>query len=112
MAKLDTIQKSIKERKVRWQHWQVIALYLVIYDILAVNLAYLAALFLRFDGRYSMIPQFYLTAWMNFVPVYSVFCIVVFRFLRLYTSLWRFASRGEYGRNDYPYQFIVACKPP
>ena len=42
MAKLDTIQKSIKERKVRWQHWQVIALYLVIYDILAVNLAYLA----------------------------------------------------------------------
>ncbi len=95
MAKLDTIQKSIKERKVRWQHWQVIALYLVIYDILAVNLAYLAALFLRFDGRYSMIPQFYLTAWMNFVPVYSVFCIVVFWFLRLYKSLWRFASYDE-----------------
>ncbi len=95
MDRLGTVQKGIKGREVRWQHWQVIAVYLMVYDILAVNLAYFAALLLRFDGRFSMIRKDYLEAWMKFAPVYSIFCIAVFWFLRLYKSLWRFASYDE-----------------
>ncbi len=77
------------------QHWQVIALYLMAYDILVVNLAYFAALLFRFDGRFSMIQGDYLKSWMEFAPFYSIFCIGVFWSLRLYKSLWRFASYDE-----------------
>ena len=76
-------------------HWQGIALLLVAYDILAVNLSYFLGLWLRFDGRYSMIPDDYYAAWLYFVPVYTVFCLGIFWYLRLYKSLWRFASYSE-----------------
>ncbi len=95
MEKLSTVWKNIKTGKVRLQHWHVIACYLMLYDLLVVNLAYFAALLFRFDGRFTMIPNDYLHSWMKFAPVYSVFCIVVFWYLRLYKSLWRFASYDE-----------------
>lgn len=80
------------------EHWKVISLYLALYDVLAVNLAYFFALWLRFDCSISVIPQGYLYAWVKFVPIYSVVCLVVFFFLRLYQSLWRFASFREMER--------------
>ena len=86
-------QKKPKRRFV--QHWHIIALFLVIYDILAVNGAYLAALWMRYDFRFSMIPAEYLSAWLKFVPIYSVFCIIIFCVLHLYRSIWRFASYSE-----------------
>ena len=84
-----------KLRTASVEHWQFIALYLMVYDFLAVNGAYLAALWLRFDCRFSQIPQEYLTAWLSFVPIYTVFALIVFWALRLYRSLWRFASFNE-----------------
>lgn len=77
------------------EHWQVVALLLVIYDLAAVNAGYGLALWLRFDCRYSLIPAFYLHSYLKFAPIYSVFCIVVFWWLRLYKSIWRFASYSE-----------------
>ena len=82
----------------RLKHWQVIAIYLVLYDLIAVNLAYFIVLWFRFDCRFSMIPGEYLYSWMKFAPVYSLFCILVFWFLRLYKSLWRFAGYTELSR--------------
>ena len=41
----------------RFEHWQVIALYLIIYDIIAVNAAYFLALWFRVDCTYSRIPE-------------------------------------------------------
>ena len=38
------------------KHWHMIALYLGIYDMIAVNGAYFIALWMRFDCRYSQIP--------------------------------------------------------
>lgn len=74
---------------------RVIALLLMVYDIIAVNAAYGMALWLRFDCRFSAIPAYYMHAYLRFAPVYTVFCIIVFRFLRLYRSIWRFASFSE-----------------
>ena len=85
----------IKHRRFDFEHWQSISLLLVIYDLIAVNMAYFFALWLRFDCHFSEIPAEYLTSWERFVPFYSVFCIVAFWFLRLYRSLWRFASTSE-----------------
>ena len=82
-------------RKKRIEHWQVISLYLVVYDIIAVNLAYLMALWFRFDCRFSLIPEVYLKAWIQFAPFYTVLCLAVFTVLKLYRSLWRFAGYSE-----------------
>ena len=78
-----------------FEHWQVIAILLAIYDALAVNLSYLLALWLRYDGRFSMIPYEYRHAWQHFVPIYTVFCLALFVLLKLYKSIWRFASYTE-----------------
>ena len=87
-----------KARRSPLEHWHIIALYLMVYDFLASNGAYFAALWLRFDCQFSMIPREYLTAWLYFVPVYTVFSLAVFWALRLYRSLWRFASFSELTR--------------
>ena len=80
------------------KHWQKIAGFLIVFDLFAVNLAYAFALWLRFDCQFMEIPNNYFTAWSMFVPIYSVFCIVLFHFMRLYRSMWRFASFNELTR--------------
>ena len=82
----------------RIQHAHIIMLYLIIYDAIAVSISYFAALWLRFDLRFSAIPPWYLEAWKSFALIYVVFCIVVFWFFRLYKSIWRFASFKELER--------------
>jgi len=77
------------------QHWKIISIWLILYDIFMVNMAYFIALWLRFDCQFSKIPESYLYAWLQFVPVYSAVCLVVFTCLRLYQTLWRFASFSE-----------------
>lgn len=76
------------------RRWDVSAL-LVFYDVAAVNFSYFLALWLRFDCAFSLIPDYYFGAWMRFVPIYSFVCIIVFVLLRLYRSLWKFASYFE-----------------
>ena len=87
--------KNARKRRARLEHWQMIAVMLAVYDMVAVNMAYFLALWLRFDCTFSKIEVKYLTAWEKFIPIYTVFCIVVFWFLHLYKSLWRFASYSE-----------------
>ncbi|WP_279123319.1 nucleoside-diphosphate sugar epimerase/dehydratase [Holdemania filiformis] len=85
--------KQLEKKKI--EHWQVISLYLVIYDVFAVNLAYLMALWFRFDCQFSLIPEVYLKAWIQCAPFYTVLCLAVFTVLKLYRSLWRFAGYSE-----------------
>ncbi|MCR4792067.1 MAG: polysaccharide biosynthesis protein [Lachnospiraceae bacterium] len=77
------------------EHWKVVAALLVVYDMVAVNLSYFLALWLRFDTKYSSIPVFYLDAFTKFTPIYTIICILIFWRLRLYKSIWRFASYNE-----------------
>ena len=76
-------------------HWRTVAVLLSIYDIIAINLSYFLALWLRYDCKFSLIRHEFLHAWMRFVPIYTVFCLVVFWVLRLYRSLWKYASYSE-----------------
>lgn len=92
---MGTNENQTNRKKHHIEHWQIIALGLAVYDLLAVNLAYFIALLLRFDFRYTHIPEPYLHSWLVFVPVYSVLCLVTFYALKLYQSLWRFASYLE-----------------
>ncbi len=73
----------------------LITVLLILYDAAVVNLSYFLALWIRFDCRFSMIPEMYLNAWERFTLPYTVFCLILFTVLRLYKSLWRFASYSE-----------------
>ena len=84
-----------EKMKNRLEHWHIITIYLMIYDVVAVNLSYFLALWLRFDCRYTLIEKKYLINFAKFAPIYTVICIVVFLFLKLYRSIWRFASFNE-----------------
>ena len=84
-----------RERQHRIEHWHKIAALLAIYDAVAVNLAYFLALWFRFDCMFSEIPDQYLEPFLKFAPIYAVVCIGVFFALRLYNSIWRFASFHE-----------------
>ena len=93
---------NVKEKKTlhrRMERWEFISLGLLLYDALAVNAAYFLALWLRYDMRYSAIPPEYLAAFLRFAPVYTAVCLAVFFLLRLYNSLWRFASFNELARS-------------
>ena len=84
--------------KLKVEHWHFIAIYLIFFDIIAVNVSYFFALMLRFDMHYQSIPAEYLNAFVSFAPYYTVFCLIVFTVLNLYNSLWRFASFSELNR--------------
>ena len=83
---------------IRLEHWHLVSLFLVVYDVVAVSLSYLLALWLRFDCQYSLIPADCFNTFIVFCPIYAVACVVVFWRLRLYNSIWRFASFMEFNR--------------
>ncbi|MBR5095126.1 MAG: polysaccharide biosynthesis protein [Oscillospiraceae bacterium] len=93
-----TKDKQIPTKRMRLEHWQVITVLLLIYDAVVVNAAYLFALWLRFDCHFSSIRSIYLQAWLHFVPIYTLFCLIVFWVAKLYQSIWRFASFNELER--------------
>ena len=57
------------------EHWQLVMIFLIVYDVIAVSGAYFLALWLRFDFRFSGIDAGYLTAWEQFTPWYALFCL-------------------------------------
>ena len=85
-------------RSGRMDQWKKIAIFLVIYDLLVVNLSYAFVLWIRFDARYTQIPFKYSYNWLRFVPIYSVFCILYFSVMRMYRMVWRFVGYPEIAR--------------
>ena len=73
-------------------------LFLMLYDIAAVTVAFFFALWFRFDCRFSEMPEDYLMSWLKFAPIYAFVSIVVFWSFRLYQSIWKFASFEELKR--------------
>ena len=89
------MDKILKRSKRKMEHWRIIMLLLIVYDFLAVSGSYFAALWIRFDCRFSRIEIQFLQAYYHTILIYSFFCVVVFWFMRLYKSIWRFASYSE-----------------
>ena len=85
----------MKNKTRKLEHWQVVTLLLMLYDFIAVVLSYCLALWIRFDCQFSRIETKYLQAYGKSIIFYALFCVVVFWFLRLYKSIWRFASYSE-----------------
>ena len=82
----------------RFEHWQIISIPLMLYDFVAVCGAYFLALFLRFDCVYSAIQARYMIPYKRFILPYAAFCILLFVAMKLYNSVWRYASYTELNR--------------
>lgn len=87
--------KISKGSKRKFEHWQVVRLLLMVYDFAAVIVSFGIALWLRFDCKVTSVEPQYLTTYTKTIIIYALFCLVVFWFLRLYKSIWRFASYSE-----------------
>ena len=75
-------------------------LWIVILDILAVNLSYLLALYIRFfvNGEFRVSVGYYVDYFWRIAPVYTVLAIAAFALFKLYGGMWRFAGLNDMNR--------------
>ncbi len=83
------------KRKFHISTWHIKAAFLMAYDIMAISFSYFAALWLRFDGIFSAIPEKYLDPYVHFLPLYLLISLTVFYLLRMYHSVWEYVSIRE-----------------
>ena len=88
------MQEDLRRKK-RIEHWEVVTGILMVYDFMTICFSYLLALLVRFDFKFSSIEPKYLLGCYKSVLFYALFCVVLFWFLKLYKSIWRFASYSE-----------------
>ncbi len=103
------MKKKNTNKTINIRHWELIAVYLVIYDIIVAGMSYFLGLMLRFDLHFQSIPQEYLTAYMKFIPIHIIITLGVYQAFRLYNSLWRFASFSELNRIMAASAIIILC---
>ncbi|MBQ4604761.1 MAG: polysaccharide biosynthesis protein, partial [Clostridia bacterium] len=84
-----------QHRKFHIETWQIKAIFLMIYDVMAINISYFVALWIRFDGVFSEIPEKYLDPYAYFIPIYTVISLVIFYMMRMYHSVWEYVSVRE-----------------
>lgn len=70
----------------------IVNVLLVLYDMFAVTLSYFLALWVRFDCRITQIEPRFIPPYIEFIPFYAIFCVLVFAGLKLYKSIWKYAS--------------------
>ena len=88
------MQEDLRRKK-RIEHWEVVTGILMVYDFMTICFSYLLALLVRFDFKFSSIEPKYLQGCYKSVVFYAIFCVILFWFLKLYRSIWRFASYSE-----------------
>ncbi len=85
------------------ERWKVLSYLMAVYDFAAVGFAWFAALWGRYDFRYSQIPEEYFHVYQQFILPYAVITILLLGLFRLYRSLWKYASVSELGR------LVIVC---
>ncbi len=83
------------KRKFHIETWHIKAFFLMAYDVMAISISYFFALWIRFDGVFSEIPEKYLDPYVRFLPIYIIISLVVFYLLRMYHSVWEYVSIRE-----------------
>lgn len=73
---------------------------MVVFDIVAVNLAYFVALLVRFYVNYEFNEWAvdYVPAFLKFAPWYTLACIAIFAACKLYNSRWKYAGMADLNR--------------
>ena len=79
----------------KWDLSIAYRLFLILLDILFINISSFLALWVRFNMHIEEIPPEYYTSVLNSVIPNTIFTLIIFAICRLYTSLWRYASIKE-----------------
>lgn len=82
---------------------------LVLFDIVAVNLSYFIALVVRFyvHFEFNELAERYIPAFLYFAPFYTVCCVLIFYFFKLYNSRWKYAGLSD--MNRILYASVLTC---
>lgn len=91
------------------EHRNIITGLMIGYDFLAVILSYFLALWIRYDCNFRDIYTPYLDYYFQTIWVYAVWCILIFALMKLYRSIWRFASYLEVMKVLLASVLSVAC---
>ena len=86
------IKQSLKERVESFPQYKVL---LIVLDIIFINLSSFLALWVRFNMKISDIELWYVDSIVSAALVNTVGTVLIFAVLKLYSSLWRFASIKE-----------------
>ena len=78
---------------------------MMVFDALAVNLAYFLALVLRYYVTFEFNPNAtrFVAAFLHIAPYYGVICVAVFYAFRLYNTMWKFGGLRDLNR------ILMAC---
>lgn len=76
---------------------------LMLVDICAIQFSSFMGLWMRFDMRLHLIPEDYASSAQQYAILYTVVTMVVFYFLRMYSSMWSVAGIREV------FHIITAC---
>ena len=78
--------------------WIIRSAIIAILDILIIFISFSIAFVLRFEFAFSTIIDLYLKAFLTVIPFVALSAVILFYLLRLYHSIWRFASIYELER--------------
>lgn len=67
----------------------------MVYDIMAINISYFVALWIRFDCVFTEIPVEFFDPYVYFIPINTVISLGIFYLLRMYHSVWEYVSVRE-----------------
>lgn len=75
-------------------------LWVVLLDIIALNVSYFLALLVRFyvNGEFRVSVNYLIGDWARFAPFYTVLSIVIFIIFLLYGGMWRYAGINDMNR--------------
>ncbi len=92
---LKFMKRKVREIKEKWDLSATYKIMLVVLDVIFINLSSFLALWVRFNMSTSEIPVEYGDWAKDMVIFNTIFTILVFFVMHLYSSLWRFASVKE-----------------
>lgn len=89
-----------RKKKMRITRSNMVRIALVLFDAVAVNLSYYFALVIRFyvNFEFNEWAVKYIPAFWEFVPYYTVFCLIIFWRFHLYSRRWQYASMEDMNR--------------
>lgn len=92
--------ENMNNSRLIYVRWFLIRFILIVYDVLAVNLAHFMALVIRFyvAKQFHSVAPYYIAAYSHYALWYTVVCIGIFCFFKLYSGIWKYAGFNDLNR--------------